>query len=304
MTHPRTCARLTLVTVLIATAGLILTAPGLRAQGATFVAEGDIDTSNPGSKTIGGATESDFASDCSYPPDSQGFDGWVFELPSDLALPAAATVTGESAAPYDLDSYFYTADCTLLDGDGDFNMATLSHDEEGTISATTRYVVVDAAAGANIHVVLCAGDLTGCGTSPSASTSATPDTSPSASSSATSDASPSPSSSPTDDPGVAHHPRSVRLRLSHARGNLRAKGRVRVTDGHEACHGNVPVALERRSNGKWVRLRVTQTNGEGGYRVRFKDRAGRYRAKALRYAHETAPHDVCEPATITKRHRH
>ena len=169
-----------LVVALLATTGIVEGSSGsaLAGPGGTYYAEGHIHAGNP--SLFFGVTENELAVFCSYPPDSQGVDGYVFELPEDFMLPAPATATGTSTGPHDLNVYFYDVACDFI---GDENMANIpGADEEGTIPAGTRYVVVDLFAGAETRAALCVGDPAGCvsgSASPSSSESTSPSTSPS-----------------------------------------------------------------------------------------------------------------------------
>ncbi len=154
----------------LATTGFVegTTEPAIAGGGPTsYFAEGDIVGSNPFSSDVSGITEAEFVRTCSYPPESQGADGWVFQLPEGFVVPAPFTVKGTSAGPYDLDVFFYNAACGFISG-----IATSSPDESGTVPAQTAYIVVDQFIGADTHVVLCAGDPAGC--VPGASSSSGP----------------------------------------------------------------------------------------------------------------------------------
>jgi len=291
--------------ILIVLVGILVTGvlaavgpAGVLAQSATHVDEGDIQASNPATIGTTGVTESEFSDSCEHPPSSQGTDGWVFKLPADVVLPAPAKVTGSSTAPYDLNAYFYTAECVYMEGENDLNMATAAADEEGTISEGAAYVVVNAAIGAEIHVVLCAGDLSGC---------PAPDASPTPTATAEPSAAPSgaPSPSPSESEGnTERHPRTIGLRFSHRDGRLAASGRVRVVDDYQECRDNVPVKLQVRRD-RWVTLRSGKTDSDGRYRFLVKDRERTFRAKARPVSRPADGVDhVCEVAMRVKTHDH
>lgn len=107
-----------------------------------------------GDNTDGGVTGADFASSCVMPPSTQGSDGWVTELPSSFGDGVhTVKVTGASAAPWDLDVYFYAADCSLTG-----TAASSAADESGTIPSGTRYVLSHLWSGANVDVTVLAED--------------------------------------------------------------------------------------------------------------------------------------------------
>ncbi|MGH3356326.1 MAG: M36 family metallopeptidase [Nocardioidaceae bacterium] len=110
--------------------------------------------SNPtGDVNGGGVTGAEFAQSCTYPPASQGVDGWVTKLPDGFGDGAhSVQVTGESPS-HDLDLYFYDAECTLVG-----NAASSSANEAGSIPAGTAYVVTHAWLGVNVPVRLVATD--------------------------------------------------------------------------------------------------------------------------------------------------
>ncbi len=80
------------------------------------------------------------------------------------------------------------------------------------------------------------------------------------------------------------HQRSVSLSLStHAtRARLFATGNVSVNDGYTACLRHVPVVIKRFHKGAWRWVSTTSTGQDGSFRTPMADRAGRYRAKALK----------------------
>ncbi|HSE72549.1 MAG TPA: M36 family metallopeptidase [Nocardioidaceae bacterium] len=110
--------------------------------------------SNPGGdSTDGGVVGTEFASTCSTPPASQGTDGWVSELPESFG-DGAHKVSASGAGPtYDLDLYFFDADCTLIG-----SVASSAADESGSLPSGTRYVLTSNWAGAATEVTLTAVD--------------------------------------------------------------------------------------------------------------------------------------------------
>ncbi|MFC5730144.1 M36 family metallopeptidase [Nocardioides vastitatis] len=116
---------------------------------------GTITAGTPGGdKTGGGVTAVDFATNCVMPPATQGSDGWVTELPSSFGDGVhTVKVTGASAAPWDLDVYFYAEDCTLTG-----SAASSAADESGTIPSGTKYVLSHLWSGADVDVTVLAED--------------------------------------------------------------------------------------------------------------------------------------------------
>ena len=177
-----------LVVALLATTGLAGAADDdVSAFGnGSYYAEGLIENSSPVS-----ATDTEFnATRCLYPPESQGADAWIFELPAGLTLPAPYTAKGTTASPdWDLDVYFYKASgpqntptCT---GNGVDANPPPPNDEEGEIPAGTKWVVVhsfsvEPPAPTEVLAKLCVGDPKGCVASspPSSNGSESPPTSP------------------------------------------------------------------------------------------------------------------------------
>ena len=100
----------------------------------------------------------------------------------------------------------------------------------------------------------------------------------------------------------AEQERRVSLSL---RGHLRAVGNV-STRGPESCVSRLPVRLQRRTAAGWKMVARTTTDEAGRFRVRLRDRHGRYRAVAPR-AVGRAPlfPPVClRAASAAARHRH
>ena len=177
----------TVAAVVAMLGGLVISASAQTA----YVAEGHIDGANP--SPLGGVTENEFGfQTCPEMPESQGVDGYVFELPDDFDVAGKdATATGDSAAPqYNLDFAWYEADCTFID-------ATVSGDadEIAPVPAGTHFIVVNQAVGADTAVCLVVGN----GVCPSGS--ASPSGSSTARPSGSSTARPSGSASPSGSPG-------------------------------------------------------------------------------------------------------
>jgi extracellular elastinolytic metalloproteinase len=116
--------------------------------------EGTIAAGNPGSDSASGVTMADFESTCIAPPASQGADGWVTTLPDSFGDGVhKVSVKGDSAAPYDIDLYFYDAACARTGTAG-----SSAADESGTLPSGTKYVVSQLWLGAGVPITLTATD--------------------------------------------------------------------------------------------------------------------------------------------------
>ncbi len=110
--------------------------------------------SNPsGDVTGGGLVGADFGSTCTMPPASQGTDGWVSQLPESFGDGAHKVTTAGSGPTYDLDLYFFNADCELI-GDA----ASSAADESGALPTGTAYVLTSNYLGGPVDVTLKAVD--------------------------------------------------------------------------------------------------------------------------------------------------
>jgi extracellular elastinolytic metalloproteinase len=119
-----------------------------------FSEEFTIVGSNPsGDNTDGGVTGLEFAESCTYPPASQGLDGWVTKLPEGFGDGAHTVQVTAQSPSHDLDLYFYDAECVPIG-----SAASSSANESGTIPSGTAYVVTHAWLGANVPVKLLAED--------------------------------------------------------------------------------------------------------------------------------------------------
>lgn len=84
-------------------------------------------------------------------------------------------------------------------------------------------------------------------------------------------------------------------------------GRVKnASSGPPECFAGAPVKILRRSGGRWVPQATVTTSREGWYVVTLPDRAGRYRASALRHEPRLpdGSHVVCRRIGRAKHHRH
>ena len=107
--------------------------------------------------------------------------------------------------------------------------------------------------------------------SPEPTETAEPSPSPSDSISPAPDPDPQPSIQP---PALVEHDRSVTLEL---RRHLRLRGHVSATTALEACISGITLKVKR--NGQT--LRTITTDEDGSFKVRVRDRKGRYRVRAV-----------------------
>lgn len=110
--------------------------------------------SNPGGDLVGGGVVgNELAATCQMPPASQGTDGWATELPESFG-DGAHKVTAVGSGPlYDLDLYFFDADCAPTG-----TAASSAADESGALPTGTRYVVTSNWLGGGVEVTLTAED--------------------------------------------------------------------------------------------------------------------------------------------------
>ncbi|MGZ4719190.1 MAG: M36 family metallopeptidase [Oryzihumus sp.] len=127
-----------------------------------FTDSGTITANNPaagdptGLQNVFGVTGTEMNTACTFPPASQGADGWVSKLPAGFGDGLhSATVKGTSDNPagWDLDLYFLDSSCQLTG-----SAATASADESATIPPGTVYVLSQLYTGASVKVDLTAVD--------------------------------------------------------------------------------------------------------------------------------------------------
>ncbi len=190
-------------------------------------------------------TLGDFELNCTYPPDSQGLDAYIFQIPPSLGTGnAIATGTGDGLA-YDLDMFFLDASCTEI-GEA---FASAAVDETGPVPAGTLYIALANFRGAETTATL---TVVGPGGGPGGGASATPTKSGSASPSVRPSASPSasgssrPSNSPAP-PGAANRTTiaSDKNQTGYKK-PFKLSGRVTGDDG---CTGPYKVSLKKRIAG-------------------------------------------------------
>lgn len=102
----------------------------------------------PASILFFGVTEGEFrvANACASMPASQGFDGWVVEIPEDFRLGTGTleVIGSDTTGQMDLDLYFVDASCTLMEPymqDG--------ANPSGAILPGATWAVIDLFVGAN-----------------------------------------------------------------------------------------------------------------------------------------------------------
>jgi hypothetical protein len=121
----------------------------------TFEVEGAIQGMNPAGAVLFGITEGEFREvhTCTALPATQGVDGFVFEVPADFQAGTATfdVTASDATGTYDLDAYFYSASCDLLEPH-----ATDGADPSGAIPPGAAWGVVDAFAGAQSTFTLTA----------------------------------------------------------------------------------------------------------------------------------------------------
>lgn len=91
---------------------------------------------------------------------------------------------------------------------------------------------------------------------------------------------PTPTNNAGQSPDLEQHERSVTLSI-RKRSKLVASGKVSSADGYQPCEADVPVRVQRRSEGRWRTIKGTVTRSEGTYRTTLPNRRGRYRTRAM-----------------------
>lgn len=139
---------LTVVSAPPALAGKKKKPPAPVTRTVTFEESGSMTAPGPSGAVLFGVTEGEFVqvNTCASLPASQGFDGWVVELPEEFRLgTGTVTITGADASgAHDMDAYFYDGGCTLM---GEVSL-TEGADPAGAIPPGATWVVVDLFSGA------------------------------------------------------------------------------------------------------------------------------------------------------------
>ena len=129
-----------------------------------FTDQGTIAAPNPaagdptGLQNVFGVTGTEMNTACTFPPASQGADGWVTKLPSGFSdglhsVSVTGTSAADSTAGHDLDLYFLDSSCELTG-----SAATPSADESAVIPPGSVYVLTQLYTGANVTVAVTAVD--------------------------------------------------------------------------------------------------------------------------------------------------
>lgn len=101
---------------------------------------------------VNGVTLTDFLSQCAVPSTTQGFDGYVVELPTRMRnVEATAELQSSPGGSLIRDTYmeFYDAGCAKTGHAGWY-----SEDDSGQFKAGTRYIFISASKGAQISFTL------------------------------------------------------------------------------------------------------------------------------------------------------
>lgn len=122
----------------------------------TFEASGTVAIGHPAAYSAGASIVGTELSGVCGIPVSQGSDGFVVELPEALTKVAATVaVTGSDATGlYDLDMYFYNAECAPVGA-----ASTETQDEIGAFGAGTKYILVNSYMGAEVEFELKATEM-------------------------------------------------------------------------------------------------------------------------------------------------
>nr|WP_223128727.1 M36 family metallopeptidase [Terrabacter sp. MAHUQ-38] len=129
-----------------------------------FTDKGTIAVPNPaagdptGLQNVFGVTGTEMNTTCTFPPASQGVDGWVTKLPSGFSdglhsVAVTGTSEADSTVGHDLDLYFLDSSCELTG-----SVATASADESAVIPPGSVFVVTQLYTGANVTVAVTAVD--------------------------------------------------------------------------------------------------------------------------------------------------
>jgi hypothetical protein len=107
-----------------------------------------------------------------------------------------------------------------------------------------------------------------------------------------------------EEPTVEGHPRAITLTLKK---HLRARGVVSSTEdpAFTDCVASVPVNVQRKKKGGgWKNVGTTTTTDTGSYKVKIKDKPGKYRAIAPKVAGTTAADDCLKAKSARRTHKH
>jgi len=129
-----------------------------------FTDSGTVTANNPaagdptGLQNVFGVTGTEMNTACTFPPASQGVDGWVTKLPSGFSdglhsVSVKGTSPLDDTVGHDLDLYFLNSSCALTG-----SAATASADEAAVIPPGTVYVLSHLYTGGNVTVDVTAVD--------------------------------------------------------------------------------------------------------------------------------------------------
>ena len=121
----------------------------------TFEASGAFAVGHPASFFEVSITGSELTNTCAIPA-SQGTDGYVVELSEEISKVAAnvSVSGGDATGTYDLDMYFFNADCSPMGA-----ASTAESNEVGAIGPGTKYILVNSFMGAEITFDLVATEI-------------------------------------------------------------------------------------------------------------------------------------------------
>ena len=126
--------------------------------------EGVISAPNPaagdvtGLQNVFGVTGTEMNTACTFPPSSQGVDGWVTKLPAGFSdglhsVSVRGTSAADSSVGHDLDLYFLDSSCGLTG-----SVATSAADESAVIPPGSVYVLTHLWTGADVAIEVTAVD--------------------------------------------------------------------------------------------------------------------------------------------------
>ena len=109
-------------------------------------------------QNVFGVTGTEMNTACTFPPASQGVDGWVTKFPAGFSdglhsVTVKGTSDADATAGHDLDLYFLDSTCQLTG-----SVATSAADESAVIPPGSVYLVSQLYTGANVAVAVTAVD--------------------------------------------------------------------------------------------------------------------------------------------------
>lgn len=139
--------------------GAVSAAPALakkKKKPASFQASGTVAIGHPVTYATGTSIVGTELTETCAIPTSQGTDGFVVEVPDNMSnLTATVEVSGGDATGlYDLDMYFFNADCAPVGA-----ASTETVDEVGAFGPGTKYILVNSYMGAEVTFDLTATEM-------------------------------------------------------------------------------------------------------------------------------------------------